>query len=49
MTAIQEIAAQLAAQGMDATAMIQHIYGCSIYASLAEVTEAVEAAKAAAA
>ena len=44
MTTIQQLAANLANQGMDRDEMIQFIYGCSPYASLQEIYEAIEAA-----
>jgi hypothetical protein len=42
MTTIQEIAAKLAAQGMNSDEMISFIYGCTTYANLAEITVAVQ-------
>ena len=47
MTTIQQLASNLAAQGMDRFDMISFIYGCQPYASLAEIHEAVAAALAA--
>jgi hypothetical protein len=44
MTTIQQLAAKLVAQGMDCDEMIQFIYGCSPYASLQEIYEAIDAA-----
>ena len=46
MTAIQELAAKLAAQDMSRDEMIHFIYGCSCsnYSSLSDVYEAVDAA-----
>ena len=46
MTTVQQLAANLAAQGMDRDEMIHFIYGCSTFASLAEIYEAVDAARA---
>ncbi len=43
MTATQQLAANLADQGMDRDEMIQFIYGCSTYASLQEIYEAIDA------
>jgi hypothetical protein len=45
MTTTQEIATKLAAEGMSTEEMVQHIYGCSTYATLSEIIEAVNAAK----
>ena len=49
MTTIQQIATNLAVQGMDRDEIIGFIYGCSCstYASLAEIYEAVDAVRAA--
>ena len=49
MTAIQQLAAQLAAQGMDRDEMIGFICGCSCsnYCALCDIHEAVDAAFAA--
>jgi hypothetical protein len=46
MTTIQQLAANLAAQGMSRDEMIGFIYGCSCsnYSSLADIYEAVDAA-----
>ena len=43
MTAIQELATKLASQGMSRDEMIGFIYGCSTYASLPEIYEAIDA------
>ena len=47
MATIQQLAAKLAAQGMSRDEMISFIYGCSTYATLADIYEAVDAAIAA--
>ena len=47
MTTIQQLAADLVAQGMGRDEMIGFIYGCSTYATLADIYEAVDAAIAA--
>jgi hypothetical protein len=44
MTTIQQLAANLAAQGMSRDEMIGFIYGCSNYSSLADIYEAVDTA-----
>ena len=44
MTAIQQLAANLASQGMSRDEMIGFIYGCSNYSFLADIYEAVDAA-----
>ena len=44
MTYVQQLAANLANQGMDRDEMISFIYGCSPYASLQEIYEAIDAA-----
>jgi hypothetical protein len=48
MTTTQQLAAKLASQGMTAEEMIGFIYGVTTYAALAEITEAVTKAIAAA-
>jgi hypothetical protein len=45
MTTIQQLAANLAAQGMSRDEIVHFIYGCQSYASLAEIYEAIDQAQ----
>jgi hypothetical protein len=47
MTATQQLAAQLVSQGMNRDEIVQFIYGCQNYATLTEIYEAIDQARAA--